>query len=146
MPTYTDLCAGLAPGDIESTIQHDDLHDGNVFVGEAGDRIFDWGDAAVAHPFGTLLATLRSIASRTGDGAEPAVQARLRDAYLEPWTDRHSRVDLAAHVAAALRVATVGRALAWQRALSGVPPHQHGEYAGAVRDWILELFEPNLTS
>jgi hypothetical protein len=144
-PRYADLCAELAAGGIAPTIQHDDLHDGNVFVGEAGDRIFDWGDAVVGHPFGTLLATLRSIASRAGDGADPAVQARLRDAYLEPWTDRRTRAELIATVGPALRVATIGRALAWQRALSGVPPDQHGEFAGAVRDWLLELFEPDLT-
>jgi hypothetical protein len=144
-PRYADLCAELVAGGIAPTIQHDDLHDGNVFVGDAGDRIFDWGDAVVAHPFGTLLATLRSIASRAGDGADPTIQARLRDAYLEPWTDRHTRAELAATVDAALRVATIGRALAWQRALGGVPPEGQGEFGGAVRDWLLELFEPDLT-
>jgi hypothetical protein len=143
-PSYAERCSWLAASGVGPTIQHDDLHDGNVFVGEAGDRIFDWGDAVVAHPFGTLLATLRSIASRAGEGRDPATQARLVDAYLEPWTDRHSRAELDATVVAAIRVATVGRALAWQRALAGVPPHRHGDYAGAVADWLLELSEPNL--
>ena len=51
---------------IAAQIQHDDLHGGNILVGPAGDRIFDWGDAAVAHPFGTLTTTFNSIAHKTG--------------------------------------------------------------------------------
>ena len=142
-PRYAELCTELVAGGIAPTIQHDDLHDGNVFVGEAGDRIFDWGDTAVAHPFGTLLVTLRSIASR-GGGGDPGVQARLRDAYLEPWTDTYPRDGLAAVVMTAIRVAAVGRALAWQRAFSGVAPGDRGEHAGAVGEWLLELLEPDL--
>ena len=50
-------------------------------------RVFDWGDAVVGHPFGTLLVTLRVVAHWTGlpNGAPELL--RLRDAYLEPWTD-----------------------------------------------------------
>jgi hypothetical protein len=140
---YAEWCAALAASGIEPTLQHDDLHDGNVFVGPAGDRIFDWGDAVLAHPFATLLATLRSIASRDGDLGR-AELLRLRDAYLEPWTGEHTRTVLNDTVEAALRVGTVGRALAWQRALSGIPPEAQGAYAGAVGEWLLELFKPTV--
>ena len=127
--------SGIAP-----SLQHDDLHDGNVFVGAsrapeglaAGDRIFDWGDAVVAHPFGTLLATLRSIASRDASLGR-AELLRLRDAYLEPWTAEQPRAALNETVQIALRVGAVGRAFAWERALSGVPPAILGEDAGASR-------------
>ncbi len=107
------------------------------------DRIFDWGDAAVAHPFGTMLATMRSIASRGGSGGDRTVLARLRDAYLEPWTDRHARPTLIRSVDNAVRVATVGRALAWQRALSGIPRQELGEDAEAVPGWLLESLAPD---
>jgi hypothetical protein len=150
LPEYAEWCAVLAASGIASSLQHDDLHDGNVFVGRVGadqalggDRIFDWGDAVVAHPFGTLLATLRSIASRDA-GLGRADLLRLRDAYLEPWTDEQPRATLNETVGMALRVGAVGRAFAWQRALSGVPPPAHGEYAGAVGEWLLELFEPTV--
>jgi hypothetical protein len=149
LPTYVDWCATLAASGIETTLQHDDLHDGNVFVAPAGagslddDRIFDWGDAVVAHPFGTLLATLRSIASRDVNLGR-ADLLRLRDAYLEPWTADQPRAALEETVATALRVGAVGRAFAWDRALSGVPPEAHGEFAGAVGEWLLELFEPTV--
>ena len=151
-PEYADWCAALAASGIEPSLQHDDLHDGNVFVDPAvggmigdvgGDRIFDWGDAVVGHPFGTLLATLRSIASRDA-ALDRSTLLRLRDAYLEPWTADHSRAALNETVRTGLRVGAVGRAFAWERALSGVPHDAHGEYAGAVGEWLLELFEPTV--
>jgi Ser/Thr protein kinase RdoA (MazF antagonist) len=149
LPEFRTWCARLADSGVQPSLQHDDLHDGNVFVGPAGtegadgDRIFDWGDAVVAHPFGTLLATLRSIASRDASLGR-AQLLRLRDAYLEPWTDEQPRATLNETVGTALRVGAVGRAFAWERALSGVPPPAHGEYAGAVGEWLLELFEPTV--
>lgn len=144
LPTYATWCAELAALGVESTLQHDDLHDGNVFVGTWGDRIFDWGDASLAHPFGTLLVTFRSISSRGlgDDAAGRGAMARLRDVYLEAWTDRHSRDDLVAAVPLAMRVAIVGRALSWKRALTGIPLDDHGEWTGNVGGWLLELFEP----
>jgi hypothetical protein len=144
LPAYARWCAELVSTGIGPTLQHDDLHDGNVFVGPGGDRIFDWGDSSIAHAFGTLLVTFRSIADRGLGGGEQETRAltRLRDAYLEPWTDRHARTELAEAVALAMRVAIVGRALSWQRSLAGIPASDHGEWTGNVGGWLLELFEP----
>jgi hypothetical protein len=144
VPTYAGWCKELAEVGIDASLQHDDLHDGNVFVGPDGDRIFDWGDSSVAHPFGTLLVTFRSIASRgLGDArAERRALVPLRDAYLEPWTDRYPRATLADAVPLAMRVAIVGRALSWRSALAGIPPEEHGPWAGNVGGWLLDLFEP----
>ena len=147
LPTYAGWCAELESVGIEPSLQHDDLHDGNVFVDAtavAADRIFDWGDSGVAHPFGSLLVTFRSIAHRgLGDGAgETRAFTRLRDAYLEAWTGEHSAAELRASVPLAMRIAIVGRALSWKRALTGIPPRDHGEWTGNVGGWLLELFEP----
>jgi hypothetical protein len=150
LPDFVDWCAALSASGIASSLQHDDLHDGNVFVGPSGAGadgvgvcIFDWGDAGVGHPFGTLLATLRSIASRDASLGR-ADLLRLRDAYLEPWTAEQPRAALNETVQTALRVGAVGRAFAWERALSGVPPPAHGDDAGASEEWLLELFEPTV--
>jgi hypothetical protein len=146
LPTVLTWSDELTAASVAASLQHDDLHDGNVFVGPDGDRFFDWGDASVSHPFGTLLVTFRSIASR--DLGTPDDQARalgqLQAAYLEPWSATHSRAELAAAVPLAMRLAIVGRALSWHRALAGIPAHEHGEWAGNVSGWLMELFEPNL--
>lgn len=146
LPTLSAWCTDLASTGISGSLQHDDLHDGNVFVGADGDRFFDWGDASVAHPFGTLLVTFRSIANR-GLGDPPSQRRaldRLLDAYLEPWTAEHSRAALAAVVPLAMRLAIVGRAFSWQRALMGIPLDDQGEWAGAPPTWLMDLFEPEL--
>ena len=56
---YGALCRRLADSGIPGTLQHDDLHDANVFVTDGRHRFFDWGDASVAHPFLSLLVPLR---------------------------------------------------------------------------------------
>ena len=53
---------------------------------------------------------------RHGATEAPAVMARLRDAYLEPWTGRgHSPAELRQLAALACRVGAVGRADSWRR-------------------------------
>ena len=144
LPAYERWCSELEAFGVPASLQHDDLHDGNVFVGPDGDRIFDWGDASVSHPFGTLLVTFRSIAAHGlgGGSEERRALTRLRDAYLEPWTDVHARASLTAAVPMAMRVAIVGRALSWKGALSGIPVRDHGQWSGNVGGWLMELFEP----
>ncbi|PWR10000.1 phosphotransferase [Micromonospora acroterricola] len=142
LPAYAERCRRLADIGIPATVQHDDLHDGNVFAGPDGYRYFDWGDASVAHPFGTLLVTLRSIRYAAGLAADDARLARLRDAYLEAWTDRYDRATLVEASDLAMTLGAVSRSLSWRRALDTADPSR-AEYAEAVPGWLAELFEAN---
>ncbi|WP_433230127.1 phosphotransferase [Micromonospora sp. CA-248260] len=141
LPRFAEDCQRLADSGIPASAQHDDLHDGNVFAAADGYRFFDWGDASVAHPFGTLLVTLRSAAHTFSLPEGDPVLVRLRDAYLEPWTDRHDRATLREVAGLAMRVTTVSRALSWRRALDTTDPSRT-EYADAVPGWLGELFAP----
>lgn len=116
-PELSRLCDELAGHGIPETIQHDDLHDGNVFVGSGGYVVFDWGDSCVSHSFHTLVVTLRGIAYR--HRLEPGGRQllRLRDAYLEPFGRPR---ELAAAADLAYRTGTVARALAWYRMASAM--------------------------
>ncbi|MET8353604.1 aminoglycoside phosphotransferase family protein [Micromonospora sp. NPDC005206] len=142
LPAYAERCRRLADFGIPATVQHDDLHDGNVFAGPTGYRYFDWGDASVAHPFGTLLVTLRSIRYATDLAADDARLARLRDGYLEAWTDRYDRRTLVEAADLAMNLGAVSRSLSWRRALDTADPAR-SEYADAVPGWLGELFEPS---
>ena len=141
-PRFATWCDELATSGIAATVQHDDLHDNNVFSNGTLDRFFDWGDASLAFPFSSLLVTLRTAASRweLAPGAPELV--RLRDAYLEPWTDTHSRTELELLALLATRVGKVGRADAWLRALTGVP--DPGEHREAAPGWVEELLEEDV--
>ncbi|MER7461070.1 phosphotransferase [Micromonospora sp. NPDC126480] len=139
---YAEDCRLLAVSGIPATVQHDDLHDGNVFVVGAGHRFFDWGDASLAHPFGTLLVTLRSVAHSFELPPGDPTLARLRDAYLEAWTGRHDGATLRELAGTAMRITTVSRALSWRRALDTADPARR-EYVEAVPGWLEELLAPN---
>ena len=126
---------------IAVTIQHDDLHGGNVFVGPPEVRFFDWGDAAVAHPFGTLVTTLNSVAYRLDTDPDGPELRRLRDAYLEAWTDVLPRDGLHEVLEVALDLGRISRSAAWARALSGVDATAMGTFGDAPAMWLVDLVE-----
>src|SRR4029453_5171887 len=79
------LVAELQESGIRESIQHDDLHDGQIFVREGHYRVLDWGDSCVSHPFHSLTVTLRAAAWKLGLEPGSAELLRMRDAYLEPF-------------------------------------------------------------
>ncbi|MBQ1009829.1 aminoglycoside phosphotransferase family protein [Micromonospora sp. M51] len=139
VPSYAQRCRRLAVIGIPATVQLADLHDGNVFAGRDGYRYFDWGDASVAHPFGTLLVTLRAVADARKLATDDAQLVRLRDAYLEAWTDRYDRRTLVEAADLAIALGPVSRSLSWRRALD-TAAEPRAEYAAAVPGWLEELF------
>jgi Phosphotransferase enzyme family len=152
LPAYEGRCAELAASPVPDSLQHDDLHSNNVgWPGEMADlssvRIIDWGDASIGHPFGTMLATLNSIAFEAGvpvDGRQfhDSRLLRLRDAYLEPFSSLCGVEELRRSVGLARSTGCVTRALAWEGALQEAPLSMIAKYEFPVRTWLLELLEP----
>lgn len=140
--TYGEQCRRLAEGAVPSSLQHDDLHDDNVFVGDGRNRFFDWGDATVSHPFLSLLVPLRSAGRALGVDDRGPVLLRLRDAYLEPWSAYGSPAELRELCALALRVGPPARALSWRRILLGVHPGDRAAWDDAVPGWLADYLEP----
>ncbi len=139
---YADLCRTLAAGPVPSSLQHDDLHDANVFVVGNGHRFFDWGDASVAHPFLSLLIPLRMAASALELPPGHPVMLRLRDAYLRPWRGHAEEPVLHELVDLALQVTPLERALTWHRILLGVHADERAEWQASVPGWAAETVEP----
>jgi hypothetical protein len=135
------LSATLATSGISPTIEHGDLHGGNILAGVEGVRFFDWGDATLAHPFGTLTTTLRSIGYRTGLDPYGAELARVRDAYTEAWTDVLPRSGLAEVASLAMDLAQIGKSSAWSRAMAGLEPAEMGDHGGAAGGWLVDFVE-----
>jgi hypothetical protein len=139
-PPFAALCKRLADYGLPETLQHDDLHDGNVFVrDDGGYTLFDWGDACVSPPFFSLLVVLRSIADRFGWANDAPELARLHDAYLEPWAHYGSRTELRAAADLAYTLGMVCRALTWHRILTSTDTAQRADYAAAVPGWLQEF-------
>ncbi|HET7856611.1 MAG TPA: phosphotransferase [Gaiellaceae bacterium] len=107
MPEVGAICIELAGYGVPETLQHDDFHDGQVFVSDGRYRFLDWGDSCVSHPFHTLVVTLRSIAYKSGVEPGGPELRRLRDAYLEPFGAHGAPNELAHAVDVAYRTGTV---------------------------------------
>jgi hypothetical protein len=139
VPLVEAMCAELAAYGIPESIQHDDLHDGQVFVSGDAYRVFDWGDSCVSHPFHSLTVTLRALAWKLDlEPGGPELE-RLRDAYLEPFgaqggTGLKEAADLA------YRTGTVARALAWHRMVAARPPEFVDEDDATAPAYGLKLF------
>jgi len=129
-PHVAELCAQLGAYAIPETIQHDDLHDGQVFVRDGRYLLMDWGDACVSHPFCTLSVTLEGVLAWGVDDVENSVDtAPFREAYLAPWVERVDG-DLVAACDVALR-------LGWAaRAVNGHVPGEEGATQARLRMFL----------
>ncbi|MFJ5519358.1 aminoglycoside phosphotransferase family protein [Streptomyces griseoluteus] len=112
-PRLVDWCAELDAIGVPDSLDHADLHEGQLFHPAPGRfTYFDWGDAIVSHPF----ASLRVPALRAAERYGPEVLPRLRDAYLDPWTDLGlPAAELRRAAWLAWRLGALGRARAWTR-------------------------------
>jgi hypothetical protein len=129
---FATLCDSLASYGIPDSIQHDDFHDGNVFVRANRYVFFDWGDACISHPFHTLVVTLRSVAYGRKLQAGGPEMTRLRDAYLEPWTGHASRAELVEAAELARQTGTIARAMAWRSFALAMPRSDRAEAMESV--------------
>ena len=111
VPRVQELVERLAAYGVPDSIQHDDLHDGQVFVKDGRHLVMDWGDSCVSHPFLTLSVTLEGVIAWGLDDETNAVDtAPFRDAYLAPFRERFDGdLDTAADIA--LRLGWICRAV-----------------------------------
>jgi hypothetical protein len=131
----------LAALGLPEAIQHDDLHDGQVFVRNGGYVFIDWGDACVSCPLLTLVVTLNVLAVRLGIEAGARELEPFRDAYLEAWSDLAPRRELVAAMPHVALVGRVNRALTWWRGISGLPEELRPAEADAVPGWLRYALE-----
>jgi len=109
VPRFEEMRQALAEDGLAETIQHDDLHDGQVFVRDGRYLVFDWGDSCISHPLLSLTVNLRSVAWRLDLEPGGPELRRLRAAYLEPFGRGPEIADVA------YWAGTIARAIAWKR-------------------------------
>jgi phosphotransferase family enzyme len=113
---FGELCGELATLGVPETVQHDDLHAGNLYGEGQRLRLLDWGDASISHPFASLVVTFRFLEEVNGLAPADPWFARLRDAYLEPWGQ-----GLASTFGLAMRVGAFAHVIAWARQRDALP-------------------------
>jgi hypothetical protein len=108
-PEVDRVCALLAAGPVPETINNDDFTHGSILLRDGTYRFFDWGDACVSHPFFTLTVTQRVIEIQHKLPPGSPEIARIRDAYLEPFTRFAPRAELETLVEPARRIGQICR-------------------------------------
>jgi hypothetical protein len=111
-----ERCEALARLGVPETIQHDDLHDGQIFVRDGACLFFDWGDSCVSHPFFSMSVTLEGSLAWGLDDAEGSLDTTpFRDAYLAAFADRASDDELVTALELALPLGWICRSLNVER-------------------------------
>ena len=105
-PEIRAMCQELDDIGIPETLNHGDLHLGNVAHHAGKMLFFDWTDACIAHPFLDMISIF--------DEKDEALRARLRDEYLSLWTDFASPQRLDDAFMLAERLAALHQAVSYQ--------------------------------
>ena len=110
-----ELSEQLAAYGIRESVQHDDLHDGQVFVRDGRHWVVDWGDACVSHPFFVLAVALEGQVAWGLDDVESSVDTGpFRDTFLAPYAAAYpnlSHADLVEVSRLATRLGWAARAV-----------------------------------
>jgi hypothetical protein len=113
-PRLREWCAELGDLGVPASLDHADLHPNNVFADTGAP--FDWGDAAVAHPFCSLLVALRTAAEQASLPPRGPELGGLTEEYFRPWLAAgYPRAAVDRSLSLALRIAPLARALTWGR-------------------------------
>jgi hypothetical protein len=138
-PHFAAWCEQLAGHNFPETLTHEEVHDANVLVNDGGYIFTDWADSSVSHPFFSILVTLRATAYRLKLAEDGPEMLRVRDAYLEPWTEFESRENVSAAFELAYLLGMVNRALSWQQGTGSLSMRHKEPYADAVPGWLQDF-------
>jgi hypothetical protein len=114
-PRLEAMYAELAIDRIPHSLEHGDFHYGQVIVTGESCVYIDWSDSSVAHPFFSLLPFFAYAEMTQGMPPAPEAPARLRHAYLEPWTIYEPMERLVAAFDLSQALAALHIAVAYQR-------------------------------
>jgi aminoglycoside phosphotransferase (APT) family kinase protein len=129
-PTLVESCLRLDALGPAPSLVHGDFHPWNVVYGPATTRVFDWGDAAVSHPF----VDLATYVFRTRD---VAMRRNLLEAYVGAWSSGASAGTLDEAAALGLVVGALYQVQTYRALLPTLMANgADDDLADADLDWI----------
>lgn len=118
----------LYPGDLSDTLNHGDLHDGNIGWLDGEARLFDWGDASLSHPFISMRTLLTTLERRFGVPAgDPELYPYIQ-AYLAPWKAQLPDVDIGQLFETSRKVWPLVSLLGWHHAIQNREDERSQDY------------------
>jgi hypothetical protein len=130
---WAEEVAGLG---LPLTLNHNDLHENNVFDVDGRLRFFDFGDALVTEPLGVLLIPLNILGEKLEAGGHDRRLWRVADAALEVWSDLVPMPELRAALPAALSLGRLGRVESWVRCLPSLSGDELAEWGHVAAAWL----------
>jgi hypothetical protein len=143
LPELSELCLQLIDAGIPQSLHHGDLHDGNIFLHNGHYDFFDWGDCSLTHPFFSMRTAFVSLENTLKIEENSAWHDRLIHAYLEPWTEWATHLELVDLFRIAQKVSPLCSALSWQRSLSDLSSEERDPYGEAIPSLLRELLDLN---
>jgi hypothetical protein len=140
VPQVRAWCEQIA-GSVPDSINHDDLHDGQVFLKNGHYRVLDWGDANVSHPFYSLAVVLRSVGYTFKRKEDSPELRRIVDLYLEPFTTVATMSHLRDTYTIARRLGRICRALTWADVIPRLPLAWQRRERGSAAAWLQIFLE-----
>ena len=120
-----ESCAQLAEHELPETLEHGDLHAGNIRARADGFLFYDWSDGCVSVPFFGLVPFSLDV---------PEARERLRDAYLKPWGAHLSEAFELAHVPGLFH-----HAVSYHRIVTATEPRARWEWEQAFPYFVRQL-------
>jgi hypothetical protein len=114
---------------IPPTLDHGDLHAGNIALRDGRPLVFDWSDGCVSLPLISLTPIL------AWDGQPDDAQAALRDAYLKRIGAPPEAWD------GAIALGLAHQAVSYHRITAGIAPHSRWEWEDVLPRIVKQLLE-----
>ena len=122
--------AGVAAAGFPDTLVHGDFHPANVAIADGRPVIFDWSDAAVAHPL------VDALTWATWFEDDPARGERAWHAFADAWSDVCPRVRLEALRPDLTGLAAAYHTVSYAGILAGLEPRYRPELADGLQQFF----------
>ncbi len=136
-PRLAEAVAVLTAGSLPVTLNHGDLHPGNVLIVDGRPRLFDLADAQWAAAPEVLGTPWGWLVQRTSHPWQ-----RVFDSYREVWSDLVSAAEFDELVAAAMLTLPVNRSLTWTYAIAGAVADDLPEWGDAPVSHLRRILTP----
>jgi Phosphotransferase enzyme family len=135
-PRLKEMCRDLAGYRVPYTLNHGDLHGGNITARTL--RFFDWTDACIAHPFLDLPTVLADV-----DDLKDSLNARAHvlQVYLNLWTDHEPMERLREMWRLAEPLGALHQAVSYQHILAILEPDSKREMIWGVPEWLRRVLK-----
>jgi hypothetical protein len=134
-PRLKAMCQELARYRVPYTLNHGDLHSGNITAQSL--RFFDWTDACIAHPFLDLTTVVVDV----DELKEPIARERIVELYLELWTAYEPIEHLREMWHLAEPLGALHQAVSYQHILATLEPTSKQEVIWGVPEWLRRILK-----